>query len=636
MTSASGSVGFRLLVVVTLIAAGLVETFALPSSSLISAPFAIPILISARWLSPTETLLVTLAVLGFNALTAYASGAPLVPVVSELSALAIVGYLGVQLDVQRQETEQHARAAEAARKQVMSILDSITDAYVALRPDGTFSYLNRAAAQLVERYLHCPAGELLGRNIWQIFPEMVDTRFYREFRRTLAEGRPAHYEEYYAPLDVWLEVHAYPYQGGVTAYVRDVTARKQAEEEESRLLAYEQALAEIAQTLVREVELSRVVEVVIEDSLRVLGVDAVAVWLADPGRRALTLLAARGKSPLVVQLARQLDFEATSLAALVARTGQIQVVDDIRTVGPELALTREIASLEGFRSLVGVPLVARGHLVGVVVYASRTPRHVGERQLALHRTVANLFAIALENARLFDQIRQELRRREEFLATVGHELRTPVTVIKGRAQLLLRSGQAFDPHTRGWIESIVQHADQIADLIEDLLEIGRIRLGQVELTRTQVDLAALVRDRVEEIARRATQHRFDVEAGGPLPVEADPSLIRDVLEHLLAVALQYAPRGSPIRIVARPEAGQAAVSIHYPGPGIAPERLPHVFEPFYELVPPGEPGYVGSSSAGLYVSKEIIEAHGGRLRVTSAPGQETTFTFQLPLARSGD
>lgn len=636
MTSAQDTIVVRLLVVTSLIAAGILDTLIAPRSYLISAPFAIPIVIAARWLSPTETRVVSIITIMVMATVAFVSGTPLLPTVSELSALAIVGYLGVQLDAQRLQTERHVQEAEAARKQVMRILDSITDAYLALRPDGTITYLNRAAAELIERYLHRPGTELIGKNIWQVFPEMVTTRFYREFRRTLAEGRPSHYEEYYAPFHVWLEVHAYPYQDGITVYFRDVTDRKRSEEERSRLLAYERALAEIAQTLVQEVELPRVIDVVLEDSLQLLGVDAVAIWLADPSRRELELLAARGKHPRVVELTQRLSFDATSLAALVARTGQMQIVEDVQTIGPELALAREIAAFEGFRSLLGVPLFARGHLIGVVVYAARVPRRFSQRQLEFNLTVANLFAIAIENARLFERVRETLRVREEFLATVGHELRTPITVIKGRAQLLLRSGLVTEPRARAWVESIVRHSDRIASLIDDLLAIGQLRLGQGELEKAPLDLAELIREEVARIARTVTDRRFVTDLDGPLIVQADRPLLASALRHLLENTLQYAPPESQIDVTARREDGRAVVVISRAGVGIASERLPHVFEPFYELVPPGEPGYVGASSVGLYVSKQIIEAHGGQIHVSSAPGQGATFTVVLPLARSVD
>jgi signal transduction histidine kinase len=141
----------------------------------------------------------------------------------------------------------------------------------------------------------------------------------------------------------------------------------------------------------------------------------------------------------------------------------------------------------------------------------------------------------------------------------------------------------------------------------------------------------------EETVRRAVdisdKHSISLTSSGPLPVEADRELLSLVLIRLLENAVAASPDGGPIEASARREAGQAVVSVADHGPGIPVERRPHIFEPFYEPVPSGLPGYVGVVSLRLHLCKRIVEGHGGTMSLAS--GQGSTFSFSLPLSDPG-
>jgi PAS domain S-box-containing protein len=412
--------------------------------------------------------------------------------------------------------------------------------------------------------------------------------------------------------------------------VQDITERRQAEEERDRFLAREQALAQIAEALVHELELSRVVDVVMTQTQRVLGAEIIGVWLADPARRQLDLLAFRGKPLDVVEKLRHLSYDAPSLTARAARTGQTQVIEEVERMRTELPLMYEVAEQEKARSALSIPLKSRGRLVGVVTYASRAARHFSRQELEFNETIADLFAVAIENAHLYEEVRQALRLREEFMATAAHELRTPITVIKGRAQLLLKTDARNEQARRG-LESIVIHADQMGHLVDDLLAVVRVRPGLSALRPERFDLSALIREIVKQTERLTAQRRFRLETNGSLPVNADRALIAELLGRLLETAIRYSPKDGMIEVEARRGDGEAIVSITYPGIAISPERRPHVFEPFYELVPTGEPEYVGMVGLGLYLSKLIVDAHGGRIWFDWKPAKGSTFSFSLPL-----
>ena len=398
------------------------------------------------------------------------------------------------------------------------------------------------------------------------------------------------------------------------------------------LLGREQALARIAQALVRELELGRVVDVVLDQSRQTLGVDAVLLWLSDPGRRNLTLLAYRNVTPESVELIRSLSYDAPSVSARAARTREIQVIEDLPTVTSDLPLARQLHEREGTRGLLAVPLIGRRDLVGVVTYTTRTARRFSERDLELNATLADLFAVAIENAHLYDEIRQSLRLREEFMSAAAHELKTPVTTIKGLAEQLLRTGD-HSALERRILTTIDRQTDRITRVVEDLLAVVRLRPGFLVLHRESLELGALARALVEQMVRLQEQFRITVEAPGPVVVDADRQLIEETIRHLLGNAMRYSPAGGAIEVVVGRSDGKALVTVRDYGFGIPPERQPHIFEPFYEPLPSGTPGYVGIVSLGLYLSKRTIEAHGGRIWFESTPGVGSVFCFSLPLVK---
>lgn len=467
---------------------------------------------------------------------------------------------------------------------------------------------------------------------WQLFQELVagkrnsyqiEKRYYRKDGRMIV-GR----------LTVSCARSAQGKLLFIIGMVEDVTKGRQAEEERDRLLKREQALARIGRALVHEIEVKRVAEVVIAQCQQILGADAVALWLANLTSRQLTLLAHRNLKLETVEAIRRVPFDARLVTARAALTGQVQIVENLEAI-EALPFAREIYLQEKLCSLLAAPLINRQRLIGVVTYGVRTPRHFTSRDLEFQSTVTDLFAVALENARLYDDVRETLHLREEFMAAAAHELKTPVTTIKGWADLLLRNKTISGREQRA-IDAIARESDRIGRLVDDLLAVipvqSGIAAGDTVLKRERFDLTVLVQEKVAHMTRRAEQVHFVVAADGPLVVKAERGRIGEVIVRLLENAVRYSPIGGQIEVSARREDHQAVVSVRDCGVGIALERQSHVFEPFYEPVPAGRPGYVAGAGLGLYLGAQVLEAHGGRIWFESTPGQGSTFSFSLSLA----
>ncbi|MBZ4418479.1 ATP-binding protein [Myxococcus sp. RHSTA-1-4] len=415
---------------------------------------------------------------------------------------------------------------------------------------------------------------------------------------------------------------------GLVVLGRDITERKRAEQERDRLLGREQALARIGQVLVSEVEPERIAEVVIEQSHRVLGADGVGLWLAHLERRELTLLASHGLSLATVESLRHLSFDSPFLTAQAARLGQPQVIEDSTAPGTPIRMSL-LSTEQQARGLVSVPLRVDERLVGVMTYYTEAPRPVSLLDLEFHNAVGHLFAVALEKARLFQQLRETLRLREEFMSAAAHELKTPLTAIQMWAQLLLRMEHLTAQQQKG-LTAITQHTRRMTRLVEHLLAAVRKVPGPPRLECQRFDLTALL-DEAAERAARTGDNPIQIEAARPLEVVADRRILGEAIGHLLENALRYSGPGQPVEVEAHQVDGEEVrVTVRDHGPGISPERLRHVFEPLYEPIPPGASGYTGVVSLGLYLSRQHIEAHQGHISVESAPGQGSTFSISLP------
>ncbi len=279
-----------------------------------------------------------------------------------------------------------------------------------------------------------------------------------------------------------------------------------------------------------------------------------------------------------------------------------------------------------------VPLGARGEAFGALAVASGDPaQRYGPQDLALLSDVARRTALALEHARLYQAAHLAAQAREDFMHVASHELRGPVANFRLAVQLLERE---LSRGERGRVEErlrvLSRQADRLGRLSGALLDVTRITAGRLSLLRQEVDLAALARDVVARHAdeAEAAGTRVAIEADGPVPCQADPDRVDQVVANLLSNALKYG-RGAPVTIRVHPEEGYAVLAVTDRGIGIPAEQQARIFGRFERAVPPRNYGGLG---LGLWIVRSLVEAHGGRIAVESTPGQGSTFTVKLPRA----
>ena len=265
----------------------------------------------------------------------------------------------------------------------------------------------------------------------------------------------------------------------------------------------------------------------------------------------------------------------------------------------------------------------------------------GQMLLAEVRRRAN---IAIENARLFGAERQAraeaqdaLAARDQFISIASHELRTPVTTIKGHAQMVLRAharGRLDDVRLRESLENVNAAADRLNALVQDLLDVSRLRTGQLALHLEKLQPAALVRSVLNRHASHLAEgRRFSTKIASGLPtITADAGRLEQVLVNLIGNAAKYSERGSTIHVTAYPEDGGVRIEVRDQGIGLPPGVADEIFEPFGRAANAQQLPGMG---LGLYISRNIVRQHGGRMGAQSEGiGRGTTVWFWLPAVQA--
>jgi signal transduction histidine kinase len=254
---------------------------------------------------------------------------------------------------------------------------------------------------------------------------------------------------------------------------------------------------------------------------------------------------------------------------------------------------------------------------------------IAERKRAEERL---RFALAAERAAV-EAAEAALRQREEFLSIAAHELKTPITTLSGQAQLLLRRiarGAEIEPErVARTLEVVKGESAKLALLVNRLLDISRLDAGKLTLERQTTDLALLVEQAVSGARARSSRHTFVIETPDSVEINADVLRLEQVLANLLDNAIKYSPDGGEITVSLRPAGPDAVeISVRDHGLGIPPEKRGQIFERFYQA---HANGYRSGLGLGLYISREIVELHGGEIRVEFPADGGSRFSVRLPI-----
>jgi signal transduction histidine kinase len=289
--------------------------------------------------------------------------------------------------------------------------------------------------------------------------------------------------------------------------------------------------------------------------------------------------------------------------------------------------------LAGMRSVLCAPIFARGQAVACLyVTHSRVGRLFGEEEERLAQFITTLAGAALENAAGFARIEEAVRMRDEFLAIASHELKTPLVPLQLQLddfQRVLRRRGVDDDSVAQRLATMTRQTTRLSKLVENLLDLSRIAAGRLTLQPEEFDFAEMVRDVVRRLAPEAESLgcTLEVHAGEPVRGRWDQLRLEQVVSNLLANAVKYGA-AHPIEIEVQPEERKVRLTMRDHGIGMSPQDAARVFERFERAV---SVRHYGGLGLGLYITRQIVEAHGGAISVDSRLGDGATFTVVLPV-----
>ncbi len=474
-------------------------------------------------------------------------------------------------------------------EQAVLILERIRDGFFAVDREWCITYVNPGGARL----LQSSPQELTGRNLWDAFPQAVGTEFDAQYHRALADQVPVAFEAYYEPLGAWFEVHAYPSPEGLSVYFQDVSERKRGEAERERLAAEAHEYA---------VRLRAIIDSM-ADAVFVVDTQG-RITLANDANEAVLGLGKHELQQAASELPAQLAMRRTDGTPITSDEMPIKEALAGKVVGPsDIIIYNRSRQRDTYMRFAVSPIRDSG---GQVIGAVTTGRDVTE-------------SVEID------------RMKDQFIAVAAHELKTPVTVMKGYAQVLLRMRTDAPGKWRKMLEAIDRGADRMDRIINDLLNASQLQTGRLPLSMGEVSLEPFVAEAIQRAASAAPRHRIRLIHAEPLVVCGDPRWLAQVLASLIDNAIKYSPEGGDIDLAIRKEDGEAVVSVRDYGVGIPRERQAGIFQRFYRAHT-GTPYDYGGLGIGLYLSHEIIRQHHGRMWFESAEGQGSTFFFSLPLA----
>ncbi len=590
-----------------------------------------------------------------------------VEALSRFAELASIALDNARLYATVQQELAERRLAEerlqSSRDQLSAILGGIADGISVQDNTGRIVYANDAAARVTgypsaAQLQKAPLAEILGKfdivdergdpfPLDQL-PGRVALQGVQSPERTLGFRIKATGEER------WSVVRAMPVcdeRGRVKLAVNifhDITERKRSEDAQ-RFLA--EASEVLSSSLDYETTLASVAR---------LAVPRVADWCAvdivnEDGQ--LRRLAVAHVDPRKVELARELqerypvDLDAPRGVANVLRTGQSEYYPEVNDAliqaaaqdDEHLTVLREV----GMRSALMVPLLARGRVLGAITLVSAESGHLlSAADLALAEDLARRAAVAIDNAWLYTerkradeqknellvQVRQALDLRNQFLSIASHELKTPITLLKGYAHVLHRQAQRKgDEALLKPLRVINRQVERMTNLVDNLLDVSRIESGRIEFETAPFDLVAAVEDAVGDMRVSTPDLLLRLDRGTEdVWVRGDRPRIEQAIMNLLVNAVKYSDKRREVDVSIGRQGNYAVVSVADHGIGIPQEQQGQVFDLYFRAANAPANNY-GGLGLGLYISKVIIERHGGTIGVLSEEGKGSTFHFTLPV-----
>ena len=423
--------------------------------------------------------------------------------------------------------------------------------------------------------------------------------------------------------------------------VQLVGALDQRNEQYARQVEQLEALGEVSQVVSSSLELEEVLSTIVSHAVELSGTDGGSMMEYDEDTQCFRVRFALATSDTVLAALRDTPFGLDdTLVGRAAREGRpLQAEDLTQVVGdPHIA----ILAADGWRSLLAVPMLREGRIVGALVVRRRQTGAFDDEIADLLETFASQSALALVNARLYRELERKSaelevasRHKSEFLASMSHELRTPLNAVLGFSEVLLeRMFGDLNDRQEEYLQDIWSSGRHLLELLNEILDLSKVEAGRMELELSDVDVRAALEYATSLVRERATMHdiRLSIDCSDEIrTVQTDELRFKQVVVNLLSNAVKFTPDSGTVLARAQIVGDQLVVSVADSGIGIQAADRERIFESFQQggRGPSSEAG----TGLGLTLSRRIVELFGGRLWLESVVGEGSTFSFSVPLQR---
>jgi signal transduction histidine kinase/ActR/RegA family two-component response regulator len=410
----------------------------------------------------------------------------------------------------------------------------------------------------------------------------------------------------------------------------DITERKQVEDRLARRNQRLRLLFEATAILLTTTEPDEMLRALFDKLRPSLELDAYLNFMVTERGDEVTLVSYAGVDADDTHEVRRLAFGQGVAGTVAQQRAPLVLVDVQHSRDPLASFVRRI----GMRSYTCTPLLVGDRLIGSLGFGSRRRDTYDRDELEFVQTITRYVAIAYERLRLVSQLRDQDRRKDEFLATLAHELRNPLAPIASALQLIQLAGERPEKLERART-TIERQLDHMVRLVDDLLDVSRISRNKIDLRKQQVELATIVHSAIETSRPLIDKagHRLEIDLPrSPVILDADAVRLAQAISNLLNNAAKYSDPGRLIRLAAAREGGEVVLRVRDQGIGIPADQLDRVFDMFAQVDRSLERSQ-GGLGIGLTLVKRIVEMHGGRVAAHSdGPSLGTEMVIRLPCA----